>query len=172
MTATDLRRACHCGRHGIGAHWHSLQEGCTREPVKNIDERPVRHELDDVLRENGIDPADYGDGSGVGLRWGPGVGAESYVEPVTFYPPAEHDPVNSPAHYLAYPVEVIEITEHLNFCLGNVVKYALRADHKGNALEDLAKAAWYLNREIERREREAAAAPEQPGAVAERRGGA
>lgn len=65
------------------------------------------------------------------------------------------DPVDHPAHYNQYPVEVIEVTEHLNFCLGNVVKYVLRADHKGNAIQDLRKARWYLDREIGRREAEA-----------------
>jgi hypothetical protein len=60
------------------------------------------------------------------------------------------DDVNSPAHYTQFPVEVIQITEHLNFCLGNVVKYVCRADFKGNKLQDLEKAQWYLNREIER----------------------
>lgn len=64
------------------------------------------------------------------------------------------DPVNSPPHYLAYPVEVIEVTEHLNFCKGNVVKYVLRADYKGNPIEDLRKARWYLDREISRLEKE------------------
>ena len=63
-----------------------------------------------------------------------------------------HDPVNNPAHYTQFPVEVIQITEHLNFCLGNTVKYVCRADFKGNKLEDLKKARWYLNREIERLE--------------------
>ena len=68
-----------------------------------------------------------------------------------------HDPVNRPKHYTSHPsgIEVIDITEHMNFCLGNVVKYVLRAEHKGNTLEDLKKARWYLNREIERREHEA-----------------
>lgn len=66
------------------------------------------------------------------------------------------DPVNHPAHYTAYPVEVIELTENLNFCMGNVVKYVCRADHKGAPLEDLKKAAWYLRREIARREQVAA----------------
>lgn len=63
------------------------------------------------------------------------------------------DLVNHPPHYKSHPsgVEVIEITEHMNFCLGNVVKYILRADHKGAALQDLEKAAWYLAREIARR---------------------
>jgi hypothetical protein len=69
----------------------------------------------------------------------------------------EHDPVNRPKHYTSHPsgIEVIDITEHMNFCLGNVVKYVLRAEHKGNTLEDLKKARWYLNREIDRREHEA-----------------
>jgi hypothetical protein len=63
------------------------------------------------------------------------------------------DPVNHPAHYTSHPsgIEVIEITEHLNFCLGNVVKYVLRADLKDDAIEDLRKARWYIDREIARR---------------------
>ena len=64
------------------------------------------------------------------------------------------DPVNHPPHYTQYPIEVIEIAERLNFCLGNVVKYVLRADFKGRPLEDLRKAKWYLEREISRREKE------------------
>ena len=64
-----------------------------------------------------------------------------------------HDPVNHPQHYTAHPsgVECIQITEHMGFCLGNAVKYIWRADLKGNAIEDLQKAAFYINREIERR---------------------
>ena|SRR5688500_14550639 len=62
------------------------------------------------------------------------------------------DPVNHPSHYNSHPsgIECIMITEHMNFCLGNVIKYCWRADAKGNAIEDLAKARWYLDREIER----------------------
>lgn len=60
------------------------------------------------------------------------------------------DLVNEPPHYKQFPVEVITITERLNFCLGNVVKYVLRADFKGSKLEDLKKARWYLDREIAR----------------------
>jgi len=50
-------------------------------------------------------------------------------------------------------VECIQITEHLNFCLGNAVKYIWRAGEKDQAkeIEDLEKASWYLLREIERR---------------------
>jgi hypothetical protein len=67
-----------------------------------------------------------------------------------------HDPVNNPAHYTEHPsgVECIDITQSMNFCLGNTIKYIWRADLKhDNAIEDLKKAAWYLQREIERREK-------------------
>ena len=65
-----------------------------------------------------------------------------------------HDPVNHPKHYTAHPsgVECIQIAEHFNFCLGNAIKYIWRAGEKGDALEDLRKARWYLDREIERRQ--------------------
>ena len=65
---------------------------------------------------------------------------------------AQTDPVAKPAHYVQHPsgVECITITEHMNFNLGNAVKYIWRADHK-NVLEDLRKAEWYIKREIERR---------------------
>lgn len=69
-----------------------------------------------------------------------------------------HDPVNHPKHYTDHPsgVECIDVTEHMNFCLGNAVKYIWRADLKHDAIEDLRKARWYIEREIERREAEAA----------------
>lgn len=63
-----------------------------------------------------------------------------------------NDPVNHPSHYTWHPsgVEVIQITEHMNFCLGNAIKYILRSDHKKDQIQDLEKAVWYINREIER----------------------
>lgn len=63
------------------------------------------------------------------------------------------DPVEHPAHYTNHPsgVECIQITEHMGFCLGNAIKYIWRADEKGDAIEDLRKAKWYIEREIERR---------------------
>ena len=66
----------------------------------------------------------------------------------------EHDPVAAPRHYTSHPggVECIQVAEHMSFCLGNVLKYIWRADLKGDALEDLRKARWYLDREISRRE--------------------
>lgn len=67
------------------------------------------------------------------------------------------DTVNHPPHYTSHPsgVECITITEHMGFCLGNAIKYLWRADEKGHPLEDLKKAAWYLAREIAKREKEA-----------------
>ena len=70
--------------------------------------------------------------------------------------------VNHPAHYggADNPYEAIKVIEawQLGFCLGNAVKYISRAGKKGDALEDLKKAAWYLQREIDNRERAAAGA--------------
>lgn len=66
----------------------------------------------------------------------------------------ENDAVNHPKHYTTHPsgIECIQITEHMGFNLGNAVKYIWRADLKANAIEDLKKAAWYLAREIAKRE--------------------
>ena len=62
------------------------------------------------------------------------------------------DMVNHPAHYKAGGIETIDFIEAktLGYHLGNVVKYVSRADHKGNKLEDLKKAQWYLARAIEK----------------------
>jgi hypothetical protein len=61
------------------------------------------------------------------------------------------DPVNHPAHYKTGGIETIDFIEakQLDYNLGNVIKYVTRADHKGNKLEDLRKAQWYLTRAIE-----------------------
>lgn len=66
----------------------------------------------------------------------------------------DHDPVNAPSHYRSHPsgVECITVTEHMSFCIGNATKYLWRADLKDDALEDLKKARWYVDREIARRE--------------------
>ena len=65
------------------------------------------------------------------------------------------DPVNHPSHYTYGKIEVIDYIEdkQLDFLLGNVVKYVSRAGHKDDALQDLKKAAWYLNRKIMQLER-------------------
>lgn len=63
------------------------------------------------------------------------------------------DSVNHPPHYTSHEsgIECIEITEHMGFCLGNAIKYIWRADLKGNSIQDLEKAVFYLNREIQKR---------------------
>lgn len=60
--------------------------------------------------------------------------------------------VNHPSHYNMGKIEVIDFIEdhNLNFNLGNAVKYIARCEHKGKKTEDLMKALWYINREIDR----------------------
>lgn len=59
--------------------------------------------------------------------------------------------VDHPKHYNEHPViECIDVIEHFNFNLGSVIKYLWRAGLKGETLEDLKKAKWYIEREIDR----------------------
>lgn len=68
-------------------------------------------------------------------------------------PKQQPDKVNRPPHYASHPsgVECITIAEHMNFNLGNALKYIWRNEGKGG-IEDLRKAEWYIRREIARRE--------------------
>ena len=63
------------------------------------------------------------------------------------------DLINKPPHYTNHPsgIECIQITEHMGFNLGNAIKYVWRADLKNDAIEDLRKARWYIEREIQKR---------------------
>ncbi len=60
--------------------------------------------------------------------------------------------VHHPPHYNQSPsgVECIDVVEHMSFNLGNAVKYIWRSDEKGNRIQDLKKAIWYIDREIQR----------------------
>jgi hypothetical protein len=64
------------------------------------------------------------------------------------------DPVNHPDHYKSHPsgIEAIQVTQYMNFCLGNAIKYIWRAGIKNpeKTVEDLQKAIWYLQAEITR----------------------
>jgi hypothetical protein len=64
------------------------------------------------------------------------------------------DMVNHPPHYTAHPsgIEAIQVTRHMNFNLGNATKYIWRAGLKGEGIQDLKKAVFYLNDEIKRLE--------------------
>lgn len=70
------------------------------------------------------------------------------------YPP-KNDQVYNPKHYTSHPsgVECITIAEHMSFNVGNALKYLWRAGNKHNEIEDLEKAKWYINREIERKKK-------------------
>jgi hypothetical protein len=64
-----------------------------------------------------------------------------------------NDSVHKPKHYTEHPsgIECIEVTEHMGFNLGNAIKYIWRCDLKKDAIEDLKKAKWYIDREINKR---------------------
>ena len=64
----------------------------------------------------------------------------------------DREMVNHPDHYQGNKFEVLDIIEdyELGFHLGNAIKYILRADNKGNRKQDLKKAIWYIQREIDR----------------------
>ncbi len=63
-----------------------------------------------------------------------------------------HDNINHPQHYTSHPsgVECIDIIEYYPFNIGNAIKYLWRAGRKGDAIEDLEKAKWMVEREIQR----------------------
>lgn len=64
--------------------------------------------------------------------------------------PKNEDVINHPSHYTRGKIEVIDFIEdqQLPYHLGNVIKYIARAGYKGDKLEDLKKARWYLDRYI------------------------
>jgi hypothetical protein len=78
---------------------------------------------------------------------------EEFFFPIPIELTEEADMVNNPAHYTSHPsgVECIEVTRHMSFNLGNATKYIWRCDLKKDAIEDLRKAIFYLNDEIELR---------------------
>lgn len=63
----------------------------------------------------------------------------------------QNDPVCHPSHYTTGKIECIDFIEDqkLGFHAGNIIKYIVRHEHKGNPLEDLQKARWYLDRLIQ-----------------------
>ena len=72
------------------------------------------------------------------------------VVTITTDTPLKSDMVNAPPHYRMGGIETIDFIEakKLSYNLGNVVKYITRAKHKGDFMQDLEKAQWYLSREI------------------------
>jgi len=88
------------------------------------------------------------------------------VQEVSENQDAEDDPVNHPMHYTSHPsgIECIDIAKHYDFCIGNVIKYVWRAGLKKSTemqdeekeIQDLEKAKWYLEKEIEEKKRKLA----------------
>ena len=76
---------------------------------------------------------------------------DAFNEQKTWKKPPVEDNINSPQHYTKGKYEVIDVIEdwNLNFRLANAVKYIARHEHKGKPEEDLKKALWYLQREID-----------------------
>lgn len=66
--------------------------------------------------------------------------------------PEDYEHVDHPPHYNAHPsqVECIDLAEVLSFNVGSAFKYVFRRDDKVNPVQDLEKAKWYLNRELDR----------------------
>ena len=92
------------------------------------------------------------------------------------------DLVNHPPHYqgiadcphCGQQIEAISITERFGFCLGNALKYILRAGKKGDRLTDLEKSRWYLDRQIasekaRRASQDSAGAPQAASAATDTR---
>lgn len=72
--------------------------------------------------------------------------------PVAFPSPVIPEDNINPAHYRKHPsgIECIEVTRHMNFNIGNAIKYLWRYMDKGDPVENLKKAQWYIDDEIRR----------------------
>lgn len=93
--------------------------------------------------------AEMAEQSGLTAESAPCITAEQWAKAVI-----APDPVSAPSHYRSHPsgIETITITRHESFLRGNVLKYVLRAPYKGSEVQDLRKAAQYLQWEIDRTE--------------------
>ena len=68
-----------------------------------------------------------------------------------------YDPVNKPAHYnlggdiecIDYIKQILTLDGFIAYCHGNMIKYQHRHSYKGNPVEDMKKAQWYLNKMLE-----------------------
>lgn len=100
-----------------------------------------------------LDVPDWEIGQPVTVYFKDAMHKKGICEQIVEYDPQRNDPVNHPTHYTTGKIECIDfITDKkLNFCRGNAVKYIVRAGLKdpSKEIEDLEKAVFYLNREIE-----------------------
>lgn len=101
------------------------------------------------------------DPEGIEVNWEIDEGIKHYtglISTTELIPPVNivaYDDVNHPKHYTeGRKYETIEVIEDwkLDFCLGNALKYISRAGRKNDAVEDLKKAVWYIERRIKQLE--------------------
>lgn len=78
------------------------------------------------------------------------ISIDDYIK--TIYKDEAASAISSPKHYTTGKYEVIDVIEDwdLNFRLANAIKYIARHKHKGKPKQDLCKALWYLQREIDK----------------------
>ncbi|MEU9871127.1 DUF3310 domain-containing protein [Actinomadura sp. NPDC048021] len=136
------------------SHWKVDDEGCLRLSLGNGSTSIFQDEPAAV--EDQIGPLELVE-TPITI---PGLGtAEQPVKDgLVHFPaaPKKSDPINHPSHYAdgwSNGAEVIDLVEHLRFNRGAAVKYLCRAGKKGGPekeLEDLRKAQWFVNREVER----------------------
>lgn len=114
------------------------------------------HRENDLIRQAGLKMAGEDKGKKIDIKVA--NGRYMRLEPPAFptlgqatqAPQADVDLVNHPPHYTMGTIEVLDFIEDqkFNYHLGQVIKYVCRSPHKGNELEDLKKAQFYLNRHI------------------------
>lgn len=126
------------------AKYEWKNSGKTDKPEKIFTEPKIGDNV------GGLVLTDMGNGK---VKWVRQPRATAVLEEVPEFLKKQDDPIN-PDHYKRNGVEVIDVIEayDLNYRLGNVIKYVTRSGFKGNALEDLKKARWYLDREIAKHE--------------------
>lgn len=90
---------------------------------------------------------------GFTLHFTDGTAHKRTTSTTVFLNTYKQDMVNNPPHYKdASGIECIEVTKYMSFLGGNCFKYLYRAGSKGDAIEDLKKAAWYAERAHEQKE--------------------
>jgi len=147
---------------------HSMIYKKEPDPFDEYDHSTIYKKEPDPLDEINPDPfqrpaniatGDYWHLIGPTHRWKPTVGPDRYPPPLIPVGPFEFfdegapkEKVNHPQHYNQGKIEVIDAIDDwdLDFCEGNIVKYVTRSRHKGNRLQDLEKAKWYLDHLVER----------------------
>lgn len=120
-----------------------LTQDAMGETYVRASSRPTQiHVVDAHIKDQWNADGEHGDASIASIA------CELLAEPVNTV--VAGDPVNHPSHYTSHPsgVEAITITEGFGFVIGNAIKYLWRAGLKGNSLEDLKKARWYVDRAI------------------------